>query len=135
MQTASSAPPPLIGLPVFAKLWRGEYSLAQSFWSFLVLGSFAAVILSGLVLYVFDILGRRSAGVGVRWLLFGVYEFICCVGVWRSADALVASGSWSDYRSWGGFLAKLALLFWVPALILRATGLKFIDVLQYLLGK
>src|SRR5260370_41139328 len=75
----------------FVKLWQGKYSLAVTFWLFLILGTFLVPIIVA-ILTVILILPLRFTGVPT-WpitslsVIAAIYPVIAAVGVWRSANA------------------------------------------------
>lgn len=98
-------PPPLPKLPAqnfFARHWRGEYSLARSFWiNHLLLGATVGAALTALAAAI----DRGAVEQPVRWLislgltwsviiLFTIWD---TVGIWRAATAYRRSGK----RYWG----------------------------------
>jgi hypothetical protein len=62
----------------YLNLWRGQYSLAASFWGFFVLGTYIVMIIT------FFLPPLRPV------LVLG-YVVVATVGVWRSANAFVAA--------------------------------------------
>lgn len=74
-----------------SKLFRGEYSLKQTFWGFGVAGAFLALVVAGM--YVgyeasndnsgrggWTIMAARAVGAPIA-----VFAFVLFVGIWRSA--------------------------------------------------
>jgi len=98
-------PPPLPRAPaqnVFVRHWRGELSLARSYWvNHLVLGICVGVSLAALAAAI----NHRAAEQPVRWLIslgltWGgiiLFSLWAMVGVWRAATAYRRSGK----RFWG----------------------------------
>jgi hypothetical protein len=74
---------------IYLKLWYGQYSLARSFWGFLVFGTFAAVVAAMLAGIPFILIDARPAAGFVFQLVFWGYLITAAVGVWRSANALI----------------------------------------------
>jgi len=66
----------------YRKLWYGQYSLARSFWGFFILGTLVGVIIRMNPVFLFLPVAQP--------LLLG-YEITAGVGVWRSANALIAT--------------------------------------------
>jgi len=66
----------------YRKLWHGQYSLARSFWGFFILGTFIGVIIGMNPVFLF---------LPVFQPVFLGYQVTAGVGVWRSADALIAT--------------------------------------------
>jgi len=76
------------------KLWRGEYSLAQSFWGFFILGTVVGMIIGVNPAFLF------LPGASLAFpLVFLGYQISAGVGVWRSANAFLArSGGYGSIR-------------------------------------
>src|SRR5215831_19554952 len=76
------------------KLWRGEYSLAQSFWGFFILGTLVGMIVGVNPAFLF------LPGASLAFpLVFLGYQISAGVGVWRSANAFLArSGGYGSIR-------------------------------------
>jgi hypothetical protein len=72
----------------YRKLWQGQYSFARSFWGFFILGTFVGVIIGMNPIFVF--LPVFLFFLGFQLCLFA-YEITAGVGVWRSANALIAA--------------------------------------------
>jgi hypothetical protein len=68
-----------------SKLWRGQYSLATSFWGFSVIGSFVVTSVNVVATLLWPVL-RPVLVLGDLG-----YQIITVVGVWRSADTFVAA--------------------------------------------
>jgi hypothetical protein len=66
----------------YRKLWYGQYSLARSFWGFFILGTFVGMIIRMNPVFLFLPVAQP--------VLLG-YEIAAGVGVWRSANALIAT--------------------------------------------
>ena len=70
-----------------SKLWRGEYSLAKTYWLFAI---FINLILS-FPIGLFETLSPQTQA-SIRFLfipyffIFGVYNIITAIGLWRSAN-------------------------------------------------
>jgi len=85
---ADEAAIPADDAPIHAKtrwyreLWHGQYSLARSFWGFFVLGTFVGVIIGMNPVFLFLPVFRP---------VLLAYEITAGVGVWRSANALIAT--------------------------------------------
>ena len=109
---------------ILVKLWRGEYSLARSYWLFSVLGN--AVLSIPVKLYEFAPADVQNGPIRYLALIYGllilVYCFVVAVGVWRSANA---------YTKWSGwkYLAKIhsALSLIILLLVLFGVGRSYID--------
>jgi len=71
----------------YRKLWQGQYSFARSFWGFFILGTFVGVIIGMNPVFLF--LPVFLFSLGFQLCLFA-YEITAGVGVWRSANALIA---------------------------------------------
>jgi hypothetical protein len=69
----------------YRKLWRGEYSLARSFWGFFILGTVVCTIIGVNPVFLF----LPGAALAFR-LVFLSYQMTAGIGVWRSANALLA---------------------------------------------
>jgi hypothetical protein len=67
------------------KLWRGEYSLARSFWGFFILGTVVCTIIGMNPVLLF----LPGAALAFRLVFLG-YQMTAGVGVWRSANAVLA---------------------------------------------
>jgi hypothetical protein len=72
----------------YRRLWRGDYSLAHSFWLFLVLGTIVGTLVRAHPLFLFVTAG----GLLLQPALLG-YEIAAGVGVWRSGDRLAAAAA------------------------------------------
>lgn len=72
----------------YRRLWRGEYSLAQSFWLFLILGTIIGTLIRANPLFLFVTAG----GFLLQPVLLG-YDIAASVGVWRSGDRLAAAAA------------------------------------------
>src|SRR6516164_5465542 len=75
--------------PWWQQLWRGDYSLARSFWGFFILGTIVGSILGMNPIFMFFRLAFLF--LLLFQLLFLSYQITAGVGVWRSADALTAA--------------------------------------------
>jgi hypothetical protein len=71
----------------YRKLWHGQYSLPRSFWGFFILGTVVGIIVGMNPVFLFF-----PAPLVFRPVFLG-YQIIAGVGVWRSANALVATRS------------------------------------------
>ncbi len=105
----------------YRKLWYGQYSLARSFWGFFVLGTFVGVILGMNPVFLF-----LPAALIYR-PVFLVYQIIAGVGVWRSANGLVArsggraSMTFSDSMKVVAAKVVVVLLIVVQCILLLRT--------------
>lgn len=78
-------------MPIAAKtawyrtLWRGQYSLARSFWGFFILGTLVGTIIGMNPALLF----LPGAALAFRLVFLG-YQISAGVGVWRSANAFLA---------------------------------------------
>lgn len=86
----------------FAAHWRGEQSLAQSFWVNNVLLSLPlGLALTGLMAWISlkgETLQAGSIAVLIGWPLLAVFDTWCIVGAWRAASAyrrIDGSGLWA----------------------------------------
>lgn len=75
------------------QLWHGEYSLARSFWIYLVLMHFIGPFILGLIYLPFFLLfdwlktpDLRYPIMGILALAWTAYLVIAMVGVWQSAN-------------------------------------------------
>jgi hypothetical protein len=75
----------------YRKLRRGEYSLARSFWGYFILGTVVCTIIGMNPVLLF----LPGAALAFRLVFLG-YQVTAGVGVWRSANALLAQ---SDGRA------------------------------------
>ena len=97
-----------------AKLWRGQFSLAATYWGFGVLGSI-------LVFLPLKLLTPGSAAAILLGVVFCLYLIAACVGTWRSATSYSGPSAWA-------VLSKVAAVIgclWaagVLALIVTAPG-------------
>jgi len=71
----------------YRKLWRGEYSLAASFWGFFILGTLVATIIRMNPAFLFLPIAAL-----VFQPVFLAYQITAGIGVWRSANALGLAG-------------------------------------------
>ena len=74
--------PALAKTPWYRKLWRGDYSLARSFWGYFALGAFVGRIIG--MNPVFLLLPGAAL---IYQPMLWCYEIASGVGVWRSANA------------------------------------------------
>jgi len=99
------------------KLWRGEYSLAKSYWLFSVL---VGAVLGGPISAIEQLPIASLANIWIYGLIYlgiyGAYMFIAAVGVWRSAS------SYSDGNAWK-YLAKFHS---VLTILIIAGGLVYL---------
>jgi hypothetical protein len=87
----------------YLKLWRGEYSLASSFWGFFVLGTYIVRIVFLVPLAFGPVLALG-------------YDLIAAVGVWRSANAFkmrAEGGSPVPADSAKIIAAKIVVVLWL----------------------
>ncbi len=85
---ANDPPPSQATTRWYRKLWRGQYSFARSFWGFFILGTFVGAIIGMNPVFLF--LPIFLFSLGFQLCLFA-YEITAGVGVWRSANALIAA--------------------------------------------
>jgi hypothetical protein len=120
--------------PAFSNLWEGKVSLAKTFWGVLVIGgTIGATILGILAGLPFLLLDARVTARLAYLLVFWGFQIVASVGVWRSANALIAARAkigqkvtyWEATKI---VLAKIFVVIWWLGLITRATG-KPIDLL------
>ena len=100
---------------LFARHWRGEYSLGASYWWFGFLGNIAVSLIAVAIVAVF----QTERGYDPKailytiasvWLTSGLVALWQTVGVWRSANRHIARRRLIGKRSpWAG-LAKVAAL-------------------------
>lgn len=77
-----------------ARLFRGEYPLAKTFWLYYIIGSVLLLVLGEGLAAMFrgSVLGSISYLVlGIVQMLWGI---VCMVGVWRSAGRYTGSRVW-----------------------------------------
>jgi hypothetical protein len=74
----------------YRKLWQGQYSFARSFWGFFILGTFVGVIIGMNPVFLFLPVFLFFLRFGFQLCLFA-YEITAGVGVWRSANILIAA--------------------------------------------
>jgi len=84
-----------------AKLWRGEYSLAKSYWLFSVVVS---AVLGAPISVIEQLPSASLANIWIYGLiyiaLYAAYMFIAAVGVWRAATGYTNGAVWK-------YLAKI----------------------------
>ena len=113
---------------VFSDLWQGKFSLATTFWVFLVLGgTVGAVILTTLVALPFLLLEARPEARLAYQLVFWGCQIIASVGVWRSANAIIAvrmsrGTKVTNLDAVKIVGAQLFLILWWLGLIMRVPG-------------
>ena len=106
-----------------ARNWRGEFSLATTYWLFGFLGNLFAGAVAAAVMMVFEsgISYQPGAIFGAMLLLWMVIVTVAIwqtVGVWRSANHHIKARVFLGKKSPWAALAKLAVLFGV----LRLAG-------------
>jgi hypothetical protein len=112
----------------YRKLWRGEYSLARSFWGFFILGTVVCTIIGMNPVLLF----LPGAAVAF-WLVFLGYQMTAGVGVWRSANALLAqSGGRASITSADAIKAVAAKI--VVVLLIAAHGILLLRTLSILVS-
>lgn len=83
------------------KLWRGEYSLAKSYWLFSVV---ASAVLGAPISVIEQLPSATIANIWIYGLvyiaLYAAYIFIAAVGVWRAATSYTNGAVWK-------YLAKI----------------------------
>ena len=99
------------------RLVRGEYGLARTYWIGWWLGDVGAALPLFLMMFVAVIL-QSGTGTALAWvcgfLIYGAYNVVAMIGVWRAADA---------YRGWRGWA------IWAKVNIgLACIGLAFLAV-------
>lgn len=82
----TSDPPATMETGWYQRLWRGKYPLSRSFWGFFALGTLVGWIIAMNPAFLF----LPGAAIAFRLVFLG-YQIAAGVGVWRSADALVAA--------------------------------------------
>ncbi len=99
------------------RYWRGEYSLAVSFWVVGVLG--LGLVLSVLALYTIAISQRdfhpyqALAAVAPVWVISGAFALFQLVGTWRSAVRRAGSVlTWTAQTAAVGGLVAFFILLW-----------------------
>ena len=118
--------------PALSDWWQGKISLAKAFWG-LVFGTFGAMILGILVGLPFLLLEARPSARLAYLLIFWGFQIVASVGVWRSANAIIAAraGRGQKVTFWEGakiVLAKIFVVLWWLGFIVRASG-KPLDLL------
>ena len=91
------------------KLWRGEYSLAVSYWIFGALGN----LLMAIPLALIDI----SSSTEKQWLLSGItlaITILVNIGIWRSANNYLGFKLWK-------ILAKIAVIISIALTIISLS--------------
>jgi hypothetical protein len=106
-----------------AKNWRGEFSLAKSYWLFGVLGNLFSVFLAGFVVAVFQSDDGYQpkeifASASVVWISIVAISVWQSVGIWRSANRYIEARVLVGRKSPWAALAKIAVF----AGILRLVG-------------
>ncbi len=78
------------------RLWRGEFALADAFWSWAVLGGLAINVATSAALLIL-IMADRPILAFIAGYAFSVpYNVIVSVGVWRSAERYAGERRWAD---------------------------------------
>jgi hypothetical protein len=102
--------------------WRGEFSLATSYWLFGFLGNLFAGILAAVVVAAFQSDGDYQpkaifASISLVWAGIGAIAIWQLVGVWRSANRHIKARILLGKKSpWAG-LAKIAVVVGVLRLV------------------
>lgn len=92
-------------------LWKGQQSLAQTFWvSYFLFCFWVAPIIAGVVLGVCIVLHAKSAGIALATVIYANYFFIATIGVWRSAARYPGFGLWP-------ILARIVVVVMAPFLV------------------
>jgi hypothetical protein len=111
--------------PSASRLWRGQYSLVVSFWGFLILGTYVVVNTCGVInsfmlslsawfnwpavlVYPYAVLIIFSP-----FVVLG-YEVIAAVGVWRSANAIIAIRGEPSAKV---LAAKIVVVLWFVSVV------------------
>lgn len=92
------------------KLWRGEYSLAKSYWLFSVL---ASAVLGAPISVIDQLPSATLANIWVYGLIYigiyAAYMFIAAVGVWRAATGYTNGALWKYLAKIHSALAILSI--------------------------
>jgi hypothetical protein len=92
------------------KLWRGQYSLAASFWGFFVIGTFVFGSVNVAVTLLVPVLRP------VLVCFYLGYEIVAAVAVWRSANAFVAAKGGRSSLTYADLAkivsAKIVVVLW-----------------------
>lgn len=105
---------------IFKKLWRGEYSLAKTYWLFGVVVN----VFLGFPINLYDVITPQSQVQYAYYLigylaLYAIYNVIACVGLWRSASSYQGPAGWKYFSK---FIAALTLASFIAiALYLTKT--------------
>lgn len=94
-----------------SKLWRGEYSLAKTYWLFGV----AANIVLGIPINLYNMITPESqASYAFAFLgylaLYAIYNFITSIGLWRAASAYNNGAIWKYLSKIISVIGLLSLL-------------------------
>jgi hypothetical protein len=118
------------------RLWCGGYSLGKAFWLFFCLGFIGIIPIAMFAGIPFILLDQKPTGRLVFWAVFMGYEVIASVGVWRSANALLAAKDRIKPIIYGNAFkivgAKIFVIITMIGNIMRLTGLKSLDQAVYL---
>jgi hypothetical protein len=87
----------------YRKLWRGQYSLAHSFWGFFILGTVVGMIVGMNPVFLF----LPGTALIFRLVVLG-YQITAGVGVWRSANAVIATRSGTPSGTYTGSMEIIA---------------------------
>ena len=123
-------PPPLPTAPsqnFIARHWRGEFSLARSYWvNHLLLGCGVGLAVGALAaainLHAVEQPVRWLISLGLTWSVITLFSIWAVVGVWRAATAYRATGK----RVWGN-AAKATMVF---GMLKLAYSLAFVAIPQ-----
>ncbi len=77
-------------------LWNGELPLPDAFWNWAVIGGLIVNVFSSLLFLVFITLDQLVLALIAGYLPSVPYNFLVCVGVWRSAARFDGERQWAD---------------------------------------
>ena len=78
------------------RLWRGELTLDEAFWTWAVLGGLVVNIASSALFVVLIMQEQQIAAFVVGYLFSVPYNILVAVGVWRSADKHDGDRRWAE---------------------------------------
>jgi hypothetical protein len=94
------------------RLWRGEYSLASTFWGFYVLGILIVISLGGLLSYLSRSVNLHAPTFIAMLMLTWLYGLIATVGVWRAAKKSLSSNRIAAFLCRAFVLLVVANILW-----------------------
>lgn len=77
-------------------LWRGEMSLQIAFWNWAVFGGVIINVVSSALFLLLVLNDQLIAAIIVGYGFSLPYNFLACVGVWRSADRYNGDQRWAE---------------------------------------